>query len=330
MAKLCYVVHRYPPYPGGSEYYVQAMAEESLRRGHDVTVFSGEHEGDLNGVKVTSDVEIFRTRFDLVIVHGADVGIQNWVLAHCINHGTIWGSPILYMIILPTDSATGQLAMQKAQYIAWSTQEDWKHIQKYGVQNKAIYVRHGLPSSISDTFSIKDNGFRKEYGIETPYMFISAGGYWPNKGMHELVEVFNESQRKDVTLVLTGYANFQQAPKETEFVKPFIVEDRRDVMRGIAAADLYIMNSTQEGFGLVLLEAMLNKTPWIARKIAGAVELQQYGMTYTHREELRHGLQFFNRGITPDPLKLEIGASYVIENRLIKHTVNDIESVLKK
>ena len=50
-----YVVHRYAPYPGGSENYVRDMAEETLKRGYDVTVFAGDHAGDINGVKVTSN-----------------------------------------------------------------------------------------------------------------------------------------------------------------------------------------------------------------------------------------------------------------------------------
>jgi hypothetical protein len=53
--KICFVVHRYAPYPGGSEYYVQQMAEECVQRHLDVTVIAGEHKGHLNGVRVTSD-----------------------------------------------------------------------------------------------------------------------------------------------------------------------------------------------------------------------------------------------------------------------------------
>ena len=56
--RLLYVVHRYPPYTGGSEYYVQAMAEESLKRGYEVTVFTDMHKGHLHGVRVTSNPEV--------------------------------------------------------------------------------------------------------------------------------------------------------------------------------------------------------------------------------------------------------------------------------
>mgnify|MGYP003347851870 CR=1 FL=1 len=55
---LLFVVHRYG-YPGGSEQYTRDMAEESLRRGHSVAVFAGEHSGNMNGVYVTSDTNIF-------------------------------------------------------------------------------------------------------------------------------------------------------------------------------------------------------------------------------------------------------------------------------
>ena len=46
MAKILYVVHRYAPYPGGSENYVRDMAEETVSRGHDVTELACEHKGD--------------------------------------------------------------------------------------------------------------------------------------------------------------------------------------------------------------------------------------------------------------------------------------------
>lgn len=125
--KLCFVVHRYAPFPGGSEYYVQWMAEECVRRGHDVTVFTGKHGGDLNGVRVTSDGIIFNEPFDLIVVHGGDVYIQNAVLS-AIPRLT---SPVLYLIIKPSNSQVCQLAMNHAAAIGCSTHEDWDHAKHY-------------------------------------------------------------------------------------------------------------------------------------------------------------------------------------------------------
>ena len=80
MKSLLYVVHRYYPYAGGSESNLRSMAEESLKRGYDVTVLADRHQGDQNGVKVTSDLGILTQPFDLIIVHGGYSYPQNRVL----------------------------------------------------------------------------------------------------------------------------------------------------------------------------------------------------------------------------------------------------------
>ena len=97
--KICFAVHRYAPFPGGSESYVQQMAEECVQRHLDVTVVAGEHKGDLNGVRVTNEAEGLLDK-DLVVVHGGDVGVQNFVLS---NASRI-NSPVLYMLIKPSES----------------------------------------------------------------------------------------------------------------------------------------------------------------------------------------------------------------------------------
>jgi len=316
--KILYVVHRYAPYPGGSENYVRDMAEETLARGHEVTVFAGEHQGDLNGVQVTNDPKILFKPWDLIVVHGGDVPLQNFVL----DRADQWGGPVLYLIILPSHSKTCVSALHKARWVGCSTLADWRHVRDYHAEGKAVTVRHG----INGINSIGIHGFKEIFNIRTPYMFLSSGGYWPNKGMGELVETFNSLGRTDVTLVLTGYDNRHQLmPQETEFVKPFLFLHRDYMLSALRDADLYILNSISEGFGLVLLEAMLNETPWVARHIAGAEVLKDYGHTYTSQEELASFLKTF-KGVPQSELLMS--QKYVIGNRLIGNTVSDILRVL--
>jgi len=59
MSKIVWVVHRYYPYPGGSENNVRNISETMVKTGHDVTVWSPTNMGDQNGVKVTADTSIF-------------------------------------------------------------------------------------------------------------------------------------------------------------------------------------------------------------------------------------------------------------------------------
>lgn len=315
--RLLYVVHRYYPFPGGSEYYVQAMAEESLARGHQTAVLTGEHQGDQNGVHVTSDANILLQPWDLIIVHGGDVGVQNFVL----SNATRIPNPILYMLILPSETQLCLQALRDCAYLGWSTNDDMAHLNKHGVGNKAVRIRHG----IKHIDSLGKIGFKSKHGI-TGRMFLSCGGYWPNKLMRELADVWLRADIQDAILVTTGYDNRMQlmplaVPGK---VMPLLIDDKADVLSAIREADCYVMHSSQEGFGLVILESMLNETPWIARDIAGPSLLQSFGKVYNTDQELIRLLRDF------DPLAHDIPAAkqYVLDNHTIRSTVDDIEAVV--
>ena len=133
------------------------MAEECVQRHLDVTVVAGEHKGDLNGVRVTSEAQALIDQ-DLVVVHGGDVGVQNFVLS---NASRI-NSPMLYMIIKPSDSAITVQAMKDVKFIGCSAPEDWEHVKQYGVESKAHKVIHGI--SPTDCIGTKGR-FKDKYGI---------------------------------------------------------------------------------------------------------------------------------------------------------------------
>jgi glycosyltransferase involved in cell wall biosynthesis len=316
--KICFVVHRYAPFPGGSEYYVQQMAEECVQRLHEVTVLAGEHKGDLNGVHVTNDAHALLKQ-DLVVVHGGDVGVQNFVLS---NTNRI-DSPVLYMIIKPSDSDVCVRALNNVKFIGCSAPEDWEHVKKHSVLSKSHKIIHG----ISPTDCIGTEGrFKEKYNIpKDKRMFLSCGGYWPNKKMIELAEAFKKADLKDAVLVTTGYDNrFGIMPHASENVIPLMVEDPMDIKDAIADADCYLMNSDAEGFGLVILESMINKTPWIARNIAGAKLLARYGKVYDTEEQLTEILKSWQ----PDDFTTALAYKHVIQTHLIKNTVDDILSLI--
>ena len=318
---LLFVVHRYYPYPGGSEYYTQAMAEESLSRGHAVTVLAGEHQGDQNGVTVTDQAAVLMQPWDLIIVHGGDVAVQNFVL----QNAKVIPSPILYMLILPSNSPVCVQAMQECAYVGWSTPEDINHIRKYNHNDKAVRIRHGI--KLQD--SVGKLGFRDKYGIpKDKAMLLSCGGYWPNKKMKELADVFLGVNLKNTVLVTTGYDNRMNLMPDPVSGKviPLLIDDKADVMSAIREADIYFMHSSQEGFGLVILECMLNRTPWVARHIAGPAMLKKFGKTYSRDVEL---VEIMKNNM-PTTEELDIAQEYVLNNHLIKHTVDDIEAVVEK
>jgi glycosyltransferase involved in cell wall biosynthesis len=156
-------------------------------------------------------------------------------------------------------------------------------------------------------------------------MFLSCGGYWPNKKMIELAEAFRKAELKDAILVTTGYDNrFNIMPHASDNVMPLMVEDPKDIKDAIVDADCYVMNSSEEGFGLVILESMINKTPWISRNIAGAKLLSRYGTVYDTEEQLTEILKTWK----PDDFTTALAYKHVLQNHLIKNTVDDILSLI--
>lgn len=318
MAKMLFCVHRYAPFPGGSEIYVQSMAEESLRRGHEVTVFAGEHQGDLNGVVVTNNPAILLAPWDLIIVHGGDVNVQNLVLTNIARIP----SPVLYMLILPSESQACMKGLNDCSLVGYSTHEDLEHCIKHNVKHKAVKIRHG----IKQDNCLGTSGFKSKYNISKK-MFLSCGGYWPNKAMKELAQLFELANLKDSVLVTTGYDNRNNLmPERTSSVLPLIINDREELLSAIKDANCLLMHSYKEGFGLVLLESMLNKTPWIARNIAGAKLMKDYGKIYNLDQELVELLQNFD-ALTFD---LDTSYKYVTGHHLIANTVDDIEQALNR
>lgn len=307
MKKILFVVHRYYPYPGGSEYYVKNMAEETLRRGHEVWVYSDTNKGDQNGVRVTSDPSILLDKFDLIIVHG-DCTSQNVVLSNI----TKIPSPVLYMLIKPGNNKFIAQGLANAKYVSYSTPQDKEFIELHGVGNRMIYVPHGIPEN-----HIGENGFKEKYGI-TGKMILSCGGFWQHKGHVELSEIFEKSQCEG-TLVITGYWNNPTfRPKDKNNVKTLLIENYKEVLSAIKEADMYVMNSTEEGFGLVLLESMLNKTPWASRPVGGSVQMSDYGMIYNNKEELVNILNYKKY------TNVEEAYNFVKTKHMISNTVDSI------
>ena len=304
--KICYVAHRYYPYPGGTEYYVKNMAEETKRQGHDVTVLAGAHQGDQNGIRVVGNPNILvEEDFDLVVVHGSGVPMQDLVLRHAKGIK----APVVFMIIRPEEAPQIFPAMENADFIACSTPTDWEFVRKYKNEHKAFQVNHSIsPEDVRPGFS----------PVSKPYI-VSVGGFWSHKGHKQLSEGWTVNNH----LVMTGYnndPNWTPDVSDKTNQEVLFLENKEDVLRYIASAELLVLNSEYEGFGLVLLEAMMNNTPWAATRVAGAEVLQDHGFVYDTLDQLMEYIQAGDY--------IQGDKSYVEQNHLVNVTVQQLLSVL--
>lgn len=311
MSKILFAVHRYYPFPGGSEYNVRNMAEELVRRGHDVHVLADIQKGDINGVKVATDYKWLPRDWDLILVHGADCSTQNVV--H--ENAQRLRSPVVHMIIKPSDSYLSVFGMQHHRFLSYATTMDLQHIHKHRLLRKARRIRYGLIPQ--ETIMMPNKTIKKT-------IYVSAGGFYPHKAMTPLAQAFESANIPNAELHLYGYGEEHLAPQQSNKVKVFYGLPKSEVMKAMANADAYIMNSYEEGFGLVLLEAMMNKTPWFARDIAAAHDLCYHGNVYNDEAELMELLRNYKR----DDEKITRAYNYVMANHTVEQTANDIEDIL--
>lgn len=317
MSNVLFVAHRYAPYPGGTEYNVQRMAESLLANDHNVWVLADIHKGNYNGVGLTSDYNLLiHPDWDLIAIHG-----YGPTQAVALNNSHLIPAKKLYMLIDPESNPSTLHGMRYCDFLGWGTSFDLQHINSHGYNNKAQRLRYVVNESLGDT----QLDFRKKHNITTKYMFLSCGGFWNHKRMPELIQAFEEANVPDTTLVLTGYDNRDGwMPTETATVRSVFDPTLEEVYAAMKAADLYIMNSQREGYGIVILEAMFNKAEWIGRDIAAAHDLQQYGSVYTEYSELVKLLANWK----PNPLKVESAYQYVMHNHLPVNFRNDLEKML--
>lgn len=308
--KILFVVHRTYPFNGGSEYNVKLISEALSNEGYDVYVLTDIPVSNYGNVKILTDRNIiFSDLFEWIIIHGNDMPIQDFVLNNIQNIK----SKVLYWMIKPSNSESAINGFKYADIIGWGTSYDYNHLCKYNCENKSKYIRYS--STLENSLGIKTK-------TEFKY-FCSSGGFGRHKGFDELVDVFLESNLKDIKLMLTGYIGDEpNYNNENIIVKS--VDNRNDYLNILTNSELYIMNSFDEGFGLVLLDAMINKVPWIARNIAGATDMKQYGMVYSSKEELKELLLTHKS----DKTKIENAYKYVVDERNMNCMVKDFKIIL--
>jgi glycosyltransferase involved in cell wall biosynthesis len=314
--RLCLVCHRAAPYPGGTESYVQAMAEAAQARGHTVMVLAGSHQGPHNGIEITDDIRcVTDMRHDLIVTHGATDGPPR----QCLDQADQLPSPVLYMLVAHKLRHVRRRHLKAATLLGWSTPLDQRVIARAAAGARAVPVRHGI-----DIASARGTpGFRARHGIAPDRrMFLSCGGYAPHKRMRALARIFRRSEG-DSLLVTTGYSARPGAmPRPSDRVMPLENLSHDEVLSAMAEADGYLMHSREEGFGLVLLEAMVNRTPWIAHATGGAEVLAAHGQVYRRGSELLAHLNRFD----PDPARIAAAEAAAVARHSIEGTIDDLEA----
>lgn len=127
---------------------------------------------------------------------------------------------------------------------------------------------------------------RREFNAEEFHLLVHVARLHPEKGHHYLFQALNEIQRqvsKPVLLLVAGAGPFEAAYRDEvrqlgcdKMVR--FLGFRKDSADLMAAADLVILPSVAEAFGLVLTEALYLGAPVVATRAGGIPEIVDDGI----------------------------------------------------
>ncbi|MBL4890058.1 MAG: glycosyltransferase family 4 protein [Candidatus Lindowbacteria bacterium] len=124
--------------------------------------------------------------------------------------------------------------------------------------------------------------FRKKYNLPSnARILLSVGRIDPQKNQQLLVELLNTMKQKDLFLVLIGpITSKTYLTSLNESIRRYGLENRvlvlgglppdaEDLLDAFAAAEIFLLASVHEPFGIVVLEAWAASTPVIATNVGG-------------------------------------------------------------
>lgn len=122
---------------------------------------------------------------------------------------------------------------------------------------KSIYVRNGTDVLIGDDAEIVRRKIRNSLHLkETDILFIYCGSLYAAKQVAELVELFVANRNSNEYLLIVGDGPERKNVEEKANDSVFVVGHKSDAAKYYLASDIYISNSSTEGFSISVMEAL--------------------------------------------------------------------------
>ncbi|MFA5860502.1 MAG: glycosyltransferase family 4 protein [Candidatus Thermoplasmatota archaeon] len=313
---VLYTVHRFWPAVGGTELALLDLAQEIRKLGHEITVVTSDEEGspaseEVKGIHVRRFAMKRYGKFRLppkeyheFVLNGGD-----WDIVH-VKGQRVWSSDYLWRHMpkvkqpkVFTAHGFHQWHMHRRDpielwYYRWHlpralrafdqiialTGNEVEELVSWGVPREKIMI---LPDGVNlHEFRVPPaGGFRSKFGVARKHMLLYAGGFYDNKRVDFLVRAM-ASVKSDAELVVVGKdqsggkfrAECERLASELGAPVKFVgVVDRTDLVKAFFEADLFLLASKFEGYGIVLLETMAAGVPFVSTPAGAALDLMRAG-----------------------------------------------------
>lgn len=308
--------HRYPPVTGGSERVAELLATGLVRRGHQVTVVTSQ-EASVPHRELRDGVDVIRLKLRPVAGVRFPVGYLRTLrslpadLFH-LSGNRIWCAdfylPFRGLFAWPqvvTGHGFYQYSVHPRRWDRWyferyyvgrlagvdayaaMTELERRQLIGWGLPEEKIQL---IPNGISlDEFhptEPPDPAVRARWALGCPWVAVYAGGFFENKRVDRLVRALGQ-RHGQWGLVVFGpdrapppYDATSVAQLAQQLRVPFRwlgVRPRAEVLTALRSADVVVLGSSYEGFGLLPLEAMASARPFVSFAVGAVPELAATG-----------------------------------------------------
>lgn len=307
--RIAELVRRYRPPGGGVDNVVRTEAEALRLRGHEVVILAsdtameaqgrgpriiplrGRPEGALSALAHLQTISP-----DVIRVHG----YSTWSPAVAALAGHLLGVPVVFSPFFHPegnhpavfrklfDLGPGRWSLKHADRVCYLSEEERAHLCRLGASDEQL-VRTLIP--LDEIFFAQSDPriFRSAFPDLSAPLLLFAGRLDWNKGLLELLEAFAIllQRHPSATLVLVG-PDAGAAPALRRRARVLGVEhrvgwlgpqDQPVLLSAYAAASLFVLPSSYESFGRVLIEAMAAGLPVVATRVGGIPEVVEEGRT---------------------------------------------------
>lgn len=201
-----------------------------------------------------------------------------------------------------------RICLKRAKHIICVSEASKKDLLRIGLTSaKVSVIWNGIDTSVFKR--VDGNLIRRRFGLEGKRVCLYVGDLGKRKNIGLLLKMLKATPEDCYLLIVTGKANKQQIERiahryglEKSIIVSTNVSDV-ELPYYYSAADLFVLPSLIEGFGLVLLEAVAVGCPFVAMKVGIAPFLARSGFGVTVNDEesfIKECLKYLN-----NPIKLD-------------------------
>ena len=152
----------------------------------------------------------------------------------------------------------------------------------FGINIDIEVIPNFLNPNLIDEEIVKE--IREEYAPEGTPMLIHISNFRPVKRVMDVMEIYKRvNELKPSILVMVGdgpdRSKAEQFARENQLCNVVFVGNVKNPMELLSAADVMLLPSESESFGLAALEAMASGVPVVSSNAGGLPELNRHGVS---------------------------------------------------